>query len=75
MEGQIKWPLNLLYVPYVRISKFLEGELRDMSTLVKWNVYKNFPRLLLFPSNMHKNCEMQKHKDNDNISVKCRHCN
>jgi hypothetical protein len=27
-------------------------------------------KLLLFPSNNHKKCEMQKHKDNDNISVK-----
>jgi hypothetical protein len=31
-------------------------------------------RLLLFPSNKHKKCEMQKHKDNDNINVKCRYC-
>ncbi len=32
-------------------------------------------RLLLFPSNKHKQCEMQKHKDNDNINVKCKYCN
>ncbi len=32
-------------------------------------------RLLLFPSNKHKQCEMQKHKDSDNISVKCKYCN
>jgi hypothetical protein len=32
-------------------------------------------RLLLFPSNKHKKFEMQKHKDNDSISVKCRYCN
>jgi hypothetical protein len=32
-------------------------------------------RLLLFPSNKHKMCEMQKHKDGDNISVKYRYCN
>jgi len=30
-------------VPYVRISEFLEGERGDTSTLVEWNVYKNFP--------------------------------
>jgi hypothetical protein len=32
-------------------------------------------RLLLFPSNKHKKFEMQKHKDSDNISVKCKYCN
>ncbi len=32
-------------------------------------------RLLLFPSNKHKKCEMQKHKDSDNINVKCKYCN
>jgi len=31
--------------------------------------------LLLFPSNKHKKCEMQKHKDNDKISVKCMYYN
>jgi hypothetical protein len=31
--------------------------------------------LLLFPSNKHKKCEMQKHKDSDNINVKCKYCN
>jgi hypothetical protein len=35
--------IQLAYVPYVRILKLLEGERGDMSTLVKWNVYKNFP--------------------------------
>ncbi len=32
-------------------------------------------RLLLFPTYNHKKCEMQKHKDSDNINVKCRYCN
>jgi len=32
-------------------------------------------RLLLFPSNKQKKIEMQKHKDNDNISVKCKYYN
>jgi hypothetical protein len=32
-------------------------------------------RLLSFPSNKHKKCEMQKHKDSDNISVKCKYWN
>jgi hypothetical protein len=29
----------------------------------------------LFPSSKHKKCEMQKHKDSDNISVKCKYYN
>jgi hypothetical protein len=32
-------------------------------------------KLLLFPSSKHKKCEMQKHKDSDNISVKCKYYN
>jgi hypothetical protein len=32
-------------------------------------------RLLLFPNNKHKKFEIQKHKDSNNISVKCRYCN
>jgi hypothetical protein len=32
-------------------------------------------RLLLFPSNKQKQIEMQKYKDNNNISVKCKYCN
>ncbi len=31
--------------------------------------------LLLFSSNKHKKCEMQKQKDIDNINVKCRYYN
>jgi hypothetical protein len=31
--------------------------------------------LLLFPSNKLKKIEMQKHKDSDNINVKCKYCN
>jgi len=31
------------YVPYARISEFLEGERRDTRTPMEWNVYKNFP--------------------------------
>jgi hypothetical protein len=34
--------IQFAYVPYARISEFLEGERGDMSTLVEWNVYKNF---------------------------------
>jgi aspartate carbamoyltransferase regulatory subunit len=30
--------------------------------------------LLLFISNKHKKCEMQKHKESDNINVNCRYC-
>jgi hypothetical protein len=29
----------------------------------------------LFPSNKHKNFEIKKHKDSDNISVKCMYYN
>jgi len=32
-------------------------------------------RLLLFPSNKHKKFEMQKHKDSDDIGVKCKYWN
>jgi hypothetical protein len=35
--------IQFAYVPYARISKFLEGEQGDMSTPVEWNVYKNNP--------------------------------
>jgi hypothetical protein len=40
--GQIKVTIQFPYVPYVLILEFLEGEWRDMNTLVEWNVYKNF---------------------------------
>jgi hypothetical protein len=42
------------------------------STHMKSNMAQ---RLLLFPNNKHKKCEMQKHKDNDNISVRCKYYN
>ncbi len=35
--------IQFVYVPYARISEFLEGEWGDTSTPVEWNVYKNFP--------------------------------
>ncbi len=35
--------IQFAYVPYACISKFLEGERRDMDTPMEWNVYKNFP--------------------------------
>jgi hypothetical protein len=34
--------IQFVYVPYVRISEFLEGEQGDTSTIVDWIVYKNF---------------------------------
>ncbi len=34
--------IQFAYVPYAHISEFLEGERGDTSTLVEWNVYKNF---------------------------------
>jgi hypothetical protein len=41
-ERQNKVTIQFAYVPYAHILEFLEGELGDMSTLVEWNVYKNF---------------------------------
>ncbi len=41
--GQNKVTIQFAYVPYARISEFLEGERGDMSTHVEWIVYKNFP--------------------------------
>ena len=41
--GQNKVTIQFAYVPYARILEFLKGERRDMSTLVEWSVYKNFP--------------------------------
>jgi hypothetical protein len=41
--GQNKVTIQFVYVPYARISKFLEGECGDTSTCVEWNVYKNCP--------------------------------
>jgi hypothetical protein len=42
------------------------------STHMKFNMPQKW---LLFPSNKHKIFEMQKHKDNDNIPIKCKYCN
>jgi hypothetical protein len=33
--GQNKVTIQFVYIPYIRISKFLEGEQRDMNTLVE----------------------------------------
>jgi hypothetical protein len=41
--GQNKMTIQFAYVPYARILEFLEGERRDTSTPMEWNVYKNFP--------------------------------
>jgi hypothetical protein len=41
--GQNKVTIQFAYIPYARISEFLEGEQRDTNTPMKWNVYKNFP--------------------------------
>jgi hypothetical protein len=41
--GQNKVTIQFAYVPYARILEFLEGERRDTSTLVEWNVYKKIP--------------------------------
>jgi hypothetical protein len=40
--GQNKVTIQFAYVPYAHIPKFLEGEWGDVSTFVKWNIYKNF---------------------------------
>jgi hypothetical protein len=52
------------------ITKFFEHHV--FNTHMKSNMAQ---RLLLFPSNKHKQFEMQKHMDSDNISVKCRYYN
>ncbi len=41
--GQNKVTIQFAYVPYVRISEFLEVERGDMSTTVDWIIYKTFP--------------------------------
>jgi len=41
--GQNKVTNQFSYVPYVRISEFLEGERGDTNTPMEWNIYKNFP--------------------------------
>jgi hypothetical protein len=40
--GQNKMTIQFVYVPYVGILEFLEGERGDTNTHVEWNVYKNF---------------------------------
>jgi hypothetical protein len=35
--------IQFAYVPYARISEFLEGKQQDTSTHVEWNVYKKIP--------------------------------
>jgi hypothetical protein len=41
METKTRWPLT--YIPYACVSKFLEGEQRDMQTPVEWNNHNNLP--------------------------------
>jgi hypothetical protein len=41
--GQNKVTIKFSYVPYARISEFLEGERGDTNTPVEWNVYKKIP--------------------------------
>jgi hypothetical protein len=43
-EGQNKVTIQFVYVPYARISEFLQGERGDTSTHVEWNVYKSFSK-------------------------------
>jgi hypothetical protein len=48
----------------------------SLNNMYSTHMKSNMPQsLLLFPSNMHKKFEMQKHKDNDDISVKCKYYN
>jgi hypothetical protein len=48
----------------------------SLNIMYSTHMKSNMPqRLLLFPSNKHKKFEVKKHKDSDNISVKCRYYN
>jgi hypothetical protein len=40
-RGQNKVAIETTYKPHVRVSKFLQGEQRDMQTSVVWNISKN----------------------------------
>jgi len=33
--------IKIAYIPDARVSKFLQGEQRDMQIEVKWNIFKN----------------------------------
>jgi len=58
------------------LFSFLDSQLNPSKSLGVRHMKSNMAqRLLFFPSNKHKKCEMQKHKDSDNISVKCKYCN
>jgi hypothetical protein len=39
--GQNKMLIEIAYVPYVRVLKFLEGEQKDMGALMEWHIHKN----------------------------------
>jgi hypothetical protein len=39
--GWNKVAIEITYIPYAPISKFLQGERRDMQIEVEWNIFKN----------------------------------
>jgi hypothetical protein len=39
--GQNKVAIETAYIPHVRVSKFLQGERKDMQIVVEWNISKN----------------------------------
>jgi len=36
--GQNKMVIETAYIPHVHVFEFLQGERRDMQTLVEWNI-------------------------------------
>jgi hypothetical protein len=52
--------------------------MKIVAIVTKTFVYNRFcmkETIITFVTYKHKKIEMQKHKDNDNINVKCRYCN
>ncbi len=41
MEAKTRWQLKLHTSPHACVSKFLQGEQRDMHIVVEWNISKN----------------------------------
>jgi hypothetical protein len=42
-KGQNKMSTKIVYIQYVRVLEFLEGEHGNMNTLVEWNIHKKIP--------------------------------
>ncbi len=48
--------IEIVYIPYVRVSKFLQGERGDMQIEVEWNIFNN-----LSPQENVKNLKIKNH--------------